>query len=433
LIAAIMTVAAALILLNGASYGTTYRDRLDFGTTLVQSFAAQVLPRLQPDSLVIPAAALALIGLLLVFVRAFEPRRNVYMLMLWGICLFSLIAIAAFCAITGKFSSRYPAIVAPLALTSIGAALSFSRDTSPAMKAALGAIAGLATTIFAFGLVQAHTNPIYVNEDFRGAAAFIRANKQHDEGVVLVSGHFAPVFEYYWAKDDGRWTIGDQDWLALPDDPVLNVNNTLTFTSTAPAMNAALAGRGGAWLLLWQDEVIDPTGLAPALLRRQSQNLGPQLDTTEFTGLRVQHYRFFQPYESLPEFLPQMQSQFEANSAQRGLGGLGCYQPHMPRAGDGWMEVQCFWQVKPFVPLSVYTKVSLRLFDKNGMQVLQSDQPIAPNGMPYVPFEKPILGLYFIELPKDLPADDYTLRVIPYTETEEIAPQVVTPVRILPR
>ncbi len=410
---------AALVLLNiGQTYGTTYTGRLDLIETLGQSFASQLLPRLQPAEWVLPAA---LVAFALTIVTGVAARQQATPVAIWRITAFSIVAIALFCVAIGKFSSRYPAIIAPLFLASVGMALAPAAIRNNAMKQfARVAFAGVAA-LFGFGLLQLHVSPLYANEDFRGAAAYIKANRQPDEPALLVSGHFAPVFAYYFGNDG---------WVALPDDPVLNVNNMLHYDSAVPAMNAALQGKAGAWLLLWQDDVIDPTGIVPALLRRQSEALMPALDSVDFHNLRLQRYRFFQPFAPLPAPLPAMASSIEPAGRQVGLSGLGCRQPGMTRAGDGWLEVHCFWQIKPFVPLSVYTQVSLRLTDANGRQVLQSDQPIAPRGLPYVPFEQPILGLYFIALPQELPAGDYTLRAIPYDDAGEIAPQIVTPVRV---
>jgi 4-amino-4-deoxy-L-arabinose transferase-like glycosyltransferase len=427
---AILAFAALVLLHIGQSYGTTYTGRLDAIGTLMQSFASQLLPRLQPEGWVMPAALVAVALAVIAGVAAFKrvvtnPTPNPFPQgrgeVVWFIATLSIIAIAGFSVVTGKFSSRYPAIIAPLFLASIGMALTPVMIRNNAVKRiARVTFAGM-TALFAFGLLQLHTNPLYANEDFRGAAAFIKNNRQADEPALLVSGHLAPVFSYYF---------GDAGWVALPNDPVLNVNNTLDYDSAVPAMNVALQGKAGAWLLLWQDDVIDPTGIVPALLRRQSEALGPALDTPEFHNLRLQRYRFFQPFAPLPAPLPAMTSTIEQAGRPVGLSGLGCRQPNATKAGEGLMEVQCFWQIKPFVPLSVYTKVSLRLTDASGKQVLQSDQAIAPRGLPYVPFEKPVMGLYFIELPRDLPAGDYTLRAIPYDDAGEIAPQIVSPIRI---
>jgi len=245
--------------------------------------------------------------------------------------------------------------------------------------------------------------------------------------VILVSGHFAPAFEYYWRG-------AREAWIALPPDPVLNVNHTLTYTDTVPTLNEKLAGKGGAWLLAWQDDVIDPTGIVPALLRRQAQSFGPQPDVPAFTGLGLLHYRFFQPYRPLPELLPSSGFTVEHNRPDVGLRSLGCRQPAPAYAGDPFVEVQCFWQTRPYVPLSPLTKVSLRLRNRQDELVVQSDQPIAYKGFPYTPYEKPIFGSHILLLPAALGAGEYMLHVIPYNEAlGEIAPQVKLPVRILPR
>jgi len=270
------------------------------------------------------------------------------------------------------------------------------------------------------------SQPIYANEDFRGAVAHIRERLRLDERVILVSGHFAPVFEYYWRG------AGDA-WFGLPNDPVLNVNHALTYTDTVPILNEKLTGQGGAWLLTWQDDVIDPTGVVPALLRRQAQAFGPLPDTPTFAGLGLRHYRFFHPYHPLPEALPEGGFILAHNRQDAGLRSLGCRQPRRVYAGDPFLEIHCFWQTRPFVPLSPLTKVSLRLISE-GKLIVQSDQPIAYKGFPYVPYEKPIFGSHILTLPADLSAGEYALQVIPYNdERGEIAPQVLTTLRICQR
>jgi len=119
-----------------------------------------------------------------------------------------------------------------------------------------------------------------------------------------------------------------------------------------------------------------------------------------------------------------------AAGAQRGLTGLGCYQFELPHAGDAWMEVACFWRLAPGAGLPWDTQVSLRLIDAAGAQVLQSDQMLAPYGLPYLAFDKPITAFYVLGSTDALAPGDYTLAAIPYTPEGQIAPQVITPIRI---
>lgn len=428
---AIVATWAVIVWPNRATYGVSYAASADWPTLMLHTLAAQALPRLLPEAWIAPAGLAVLAVLVLALVPLIVPLPSVHRCsgLAWvpaGIAAGSLVAIATFCALSGKFSPRYPTIVTPVLIAAIGVGVAGGMMWGGYVRAL--AMAGLGGAVIAgcAGVIALLSDPLYANEDFRGAVAHIRANLQPDERVVLVSGHFAPVFEYYWT---GR----ADDWLALPADPVLNVNNTLEYASAVPPSNAALAGTAGAWLLLWQDDLVDPTGLVTALLRRQAQSFAPLPDPPSFTGLRVQHYRFFRPYQPLPDAVPVTQSRIEINRPQRGLTSQGCWLPHTPRAGDGWMEAQCFWRSRPFTPLSVYTKVSLRLIGTDGHQVAQSDQPITERGFPYVPFEKVMTGIYFMPLPPDLQPGRYTLRVIPYTDTEEISPQVDTPLDVLPQ
>ncbi len=404
-----------------ATYGVSYPASTDLGVLTVQALASQFLPRLLPANW-IPFAALGILfALALTVVLSLRDRSSLSIPAL--VVVLALIGLVIFCTLVGKFASRYPTLLTPIALTAIGAAIGrirVLRDLRPGHVVILGIGLGLIVRLWL-------SQPIYANEDFRGAVAYIRARLAPDERIILVSGHFAPVFEYYWRGARGAW-------VALPPDPVLNVRHTLTYADTVPVLNNHLAGQGGAWLLTWQDDVIDPTGIVPALLRRQAQAFGPQPDTPTFAGLGLSHYRFFQPYRPLPESLPTGGFVVEQNRPDVGLRGLGCRLPVPVYVGDPFLEVQCFWQTKPYVPLPPLTKVSLRLFSSRRELIVQSDQPIAHKGFPYTPYEKPIFGSHILLLPSTLGAGEYALRVIPYSEElGEIAPQISLHVRVLPK
>ncbi len=404
------------ILSFGRSYGVTYAARLDFFSVLAQSLAAIALPHLEPRAL-FPLAAVGVGGMLVAQGMVARHSRGRVVRWVVAVCLTAIVAVGAFCAYTGKFGQRYPAVIAPLWLAGAGVALALW----PRRAALPGGVA--LTALSVVGLFAWQTDPAYLNEDFRGAAARVRQTIAPDETIVLVAGHYWPVFAYYY---------GNEGWHALPNDDVLDVTHALDYAGAVPVLNRALAGKGGAWLLLWQDDVIDPTRLTQSLLASQSIALGPQLDTTEYHGLRLKHYRFFHPYQPLPEPLPAMQSSIEPTDRVRGLSALGCAQFNTTRAGDGFLEIVCFWQLEPDHVVPVSAQVSLRLTNRAGEQVLQSDQPIVPGGLPHIPYPKPITAIYTIPLPPDLPAGDYSLRAIPYTEVEQISPQVVMPVQVLP-
>jgi hypothetical protein len=419
--AALLTYVGIVIWPYRAVYGVSYSAPADLAALTVHTLASQFLPRLLPADWIAPAALSMLLAIALTAaVSLWMKPRCSFLLLTASVVSLALVGLVIFCAVIGKFASRYPTLLAPTAMAVIGAAIANIRPfrrIRPSVVVIVGVGLGLAARLW---LGQ----PIYANEDFRGAIAHIRARLAPDERVILVSGHFAPAFEYYWRG-------AREAWIALPPDPVLNVNHTLTYTDTVPTLNEKLAGKGGAWLLAWQDDVIDPTGIVPALLRRQAQAFGPLPDTPTFAGLGLLHYRFFQPYRPLPESLPTGGFSVENNRPDAGLRSLGCRQPVSVYAGDPFLEIHCFWQTKPYVPLSPLTKVSLRLFSSSGELIVQSDQPITYKGFPYTPYEKPLFGSHILLLPADVRAGEYMLRVIPYNEESgEIAPQVSLPVRL---
>lgn len=406
-----------------AAYGTSFSDPLNMADTLIRSAASLVLPRNLPETLIPHAAALA--GAALVSLLAVAPPRA------RGVTvtgLLSLIGIALFCALTGKYAARYSAIVAPLLVVVIGATVSNAtrRRARPAIRA-LSAVAGAACLIAAAPGVWAwRADPLYANEDFRGAAAFLRARAAADERILLVSGHFAPVFAYYY---------GDAGWIAVPDDPVLDIRHVLDYDLAASYLNRELAGASGAWLLEWQQDVIDPTHIVAELLRRQAQDRAYEEHAPAFHNLRLRHFRFAQPYQTTPVPAP-LQSRVEEAGESRGLGALGCHVFNPPRAGDAALEVACFWTLARRSSLPLDTRVSLRLVNASGAWLAQSDQYLAaPYGLPNVTIDKSLAAFYVMEIPRDLPPGLYELHAVPYIRsgpdtTIEIAPRVFTPAQV---
>ena len=410
---AILALAAALFS-QRQTYGTTFADRLSLPWALYQSAAALVLPRLLPERLVPAAAVAAALMLTCSLFPGRRPRALVF------ITALAAAGIAAFCALTGKFAGRYVAIVAPLLWCAVSAAIASVKIGRAAQFGAAAALASLS----AAGAYLLRTDPVYRNDDFRSAAAYLRAHLGPDESVFLIAGHFAPVFDYYGA---------DLNAHPLPPDPVLDIRNSLDYAAVSAAFNQHLAGGTGAWLLLWQDGIVDPTGVATALLQRQAHELRADFTGRDFAGLTLMHFSFDSPFQPSPAGYPAFTGRVEPAGQARGLSGVGCYQLRQPRAGSALMEVMCVWQVKPFVEFLYDTKVSLRLSDAGGRERAHQDQLLAqPKGMPFIPFEKPITSFYFIEIPTDLQNGEYTLTSVPYDAAGEIAPRIVTPITITP-
>jgi hypothetical protein len=411
---AVMAAWSAAIVAVSIPASTTYGGGSDAWPLLLQSLASQLMPPLRGLEAPVAAAAAGALSIFALATGSAHSRIAVLM------SLACVAAVAAFSALTGKFGWRYAQMSIPFlaAAVGVGAANLLAR-----LPAARLAPIGLGVLMACAGLL-AHAgwrlDPAHANTDFRGAARYLQLARSDGEPVLL-SPDFSPVFAYYF---------GQGDWLPVPRMEVFDTRDALDYDSAVPVLNQALAGRSGAWLLLYDETLMDPSRLIQTLLRRQSQAFAPAQDTSEFTGLRLMRFRFFQPYQPLPDRLPELTPQIEPSGAERGLRGLGCHQFIPARAGDPWMEVACFWQLVPGADLPPDTQVSLRLFDADGRQRLQADTVIAPFGLPYLAFDKPITSFYVLQLPSDVGPGAYSLRAIPYTASGEVAPRVVTAIRI---
>ncbi len=110
-----------------------------------------------------------------------------------------------------------------------------------------------------FGIADRNwfTDHSFLKAQWREAAAYVRLHHEPGEAVVLVSGHTWPVWDYY---------ASDLPAIHLPDLQILDVDAVLDFAESGTALRAALQGYNGAWLVNWQDEVVDPTGVVPIQL-----------------------------------------------------------------------------------------------------------------------------------------------------------------------
>ena len=104
---------------------------------------------------------------------------------------------------------------------------------------------------------------------------------------MLVSGHAWPVWAYY---------APDLPAVRLPELEILDVDAVLDFATTGLALQTAFAdetGRRGAWLVNWQDEVVDPNGIVPIQLELSGREKG---QNAQFTGLTLRRFTGLRPY-----------------------------------------------------------------------------------------------------------------------------------------
>lgn len=130
------------------------------------------------------------------------------------------------------------------------------------------------------------TDPAFRKDQWRELTTDLRMRVGPEEVIVLVSGHAWPVWDYY---------APDLPAVYLPELEILDVDAVLDFAETAAPLQDALgplADRPGAWLVGWQDEVVDPMGIVPAQLELAGREKGMDsaywgIDLRRFSQLKV--------------------------------------------------------------------------------------------------------------------------------------------------
>jgi hypothetical protein len=140
---------------------------------------------------------------------------------------------------------------------------------------------------FAYGVGGWFFHPAFSKDQWRQLTEFLRPRLAEDEIAVLVSGHAWPVWAYY---------APDLPVVRLPALEILDVDAVLDFASTGPMLRDAFAdetGRRGAWLVNWQDEVVDPNGITPIQLELSGREKG---QSATFAGLTLRRFTGLRPY-----------------------------------------------------------------------------------------------------------------------------------------
>jgi 4-amino-4-deoxy-L-arabinose transferase-like glycosyltransferase len=316
--------------------------------------------------------------------------------------LYLLLPVALILAVSftsPKFNARYAMISHPalLLLLAGGLAVLWQRGASSLANVARGAAALLALffllTAAVYADYNAYSDPAFARADFRGAARFLQQHAAADEAIILSSGHMFPVWDYYAA--------GGKRYL-LPDSPTLDTTRTLDY-SIAEDLNRWLAGQGGVWLVLWQNDVVDPNGYLTSMLGDLA--LEEPVGRT-FPKLELRHYRL--PAGVTFSGEPAIKHPARFNFGDR-LELLGYSQ-----TGD--RQVTLFW--KALQPLEDDYRVSVTLRDTQGQAWGTWD---GRPGAYYHPTERwrvgqVVFGRYDLKLLPGAPPGDYGLEVGVYTE-----------------
>jgi hypothetical protein len=250
-----------------------------------------------------------------------------------------------------------------------------------------------ATSLFA--LRNWFTDPAFTKAQWRELIATVRKQVASDEAVLLVSGHAWPAWDYYAAGIPRT---------RLPDVDVLDVEQVLGFESGAE-LERTLRGKSGAWLVLWQDEAVDPLGIVPYFLDRAGMEIPVN---RQFWHLKLRYWRL-RPDASFPTE-PRPQHTDGANYAHQ-VALLGWDDP---RQG----EITVYWRCLNTITRDY--RVSLVLEDANGREVGRWDGRPAGYTYPTVRWRpgQVVFGRYRLPLPSSAAPGDYYVTLAVYDDTD---------------
>jgi mannosyltransferase len=334
------------------------------------------------------------------------PRLSISFLLLYLLLPPILILIISYSA--PKFNARYVMLSHPaLLLLLAGGLLALWRRRSGILGNVLrGASAGLAVLFLvgasAYADYNAYNRPDFARADFRGVARYLGQKIAADETVILCSGHMYPVFDLY--------APGIERHL-LPDVPTLDTTQTLDY-GIADDLNRWLDGKGGVWLVLWQDEVVDPVGYLTTMLDRAGEE---QAVDRSFSQIRLRHY--WLPAGTVFSDEPDIDHPVNFNFGDR-LRLLGYNQ-----SGD--RQVTFFWEA--LRPLDEDYYVSLILRDTAGQAWGRWDGRPAAYLYPTDRWRvgQIVFGRYDLSPRDGTPPGDYGLDLGVYTQADPVGLDVL--------
>jgi hypothetical protein len=339
-------------------------------------------------------------GLLLTADRAQRRRRAGALLALVVAMVVPVGLALALASRNPKFNPRYLMMASPayLLLLAGGAGAWWTARGRGRMAGQTLAVGIVALVLVASGSAARNwfSDPAFTKAQWRELAAFVKAHIGPNERVVLVSGHAAPAWDYYAA---------DVPPVRLPNIDILDVNAVMGFEAAAP-LGEALAGKDGAWLVSWQDEVVDPMGVTPYLLGRAGAE---EQVPASFWKLGLRHWKL-EPDATYPgEPVPQ---HAQGANFDHKLALLGWDAPK-----DGQLTV--YWKALNALPADY--QVSLIFEDAAGKELGRWDGRPAGYNYPATRWQvgRPVFGPYPVPVTAGAPGERYASLAIYSTDSPE--------------
>ncbi|MFN8485642.1 MAG: glycosyltransferase family 39 protein [Anaerolineae bacterium] len=344
------------------------------------------------------AAVLLLVGSAALILRdwrrdpAFARREALPMLAAW----LPLLLIAVASSSIAKFVARYAIPAAPMLYLSIALVLFglLWRKAVVGRVVYAVALAALLVTLGRGGW-SATAAPWVPHEDARGIADYLNDRARPEQDIIFMDAR-PDAFDYYY---HGQAAV----------HPMFV---GFDYAAGASQLNDILARKPErVWLILWQHEAADPTGMVIAeLQRRSSQGRVTRSAYREYTLLRFD-LADWSPVAAMPTPQQPIGATFGDQLTLVGADRLPA-DPTTLR----WM---LYWQAQQ--PLHGDIAVTLQLKDAEGkVRVSHNQGPSAPwMAAAGLPVGTPVRGLTEVALPKDLPAGQYAASVLVWDPAAE--------------
>ena len=164
-----------------------------------------------------------------------------------------------------KFAPRYllPSLPAFITLAALGVdALLRLRSRLLAAFALIPLLLIPVVAVFVAGRI--YFDASVARPDVRAVAAYVESNEEPGDAILLVGGHQAPAFDYYYR--------GGADVIPLPPDLLPAAQSPLDAHAVSHLSGIAVK-HPRVWLVLWQQNIADPTGIILSALQERADRL----------------------------------------------------------------------------------------------------------------------------------------------------------------
>ena len=323
---------------------------------------------------IVGTAAMSTLALLGSIVLGRRGRDRSFLVLSWAWMLVPTFLVIAINLTRPKFSPRYLLNALPpfLVLAAAGARHLFGAARRHAFTTrgwSATALLLLTTGLLGGATTRSLANHYFderlYRSDFRAVARYIERHASQQDLIVLVGGHSYPALAYYYH--------GSLPVLALPGELLPTTREPIDLSALAE-LNQAIEGRQHLWLVLWQAELADPTGLVADELEQTYHRLG--------VGETFHHIALLafdvSPGPRLASSLgPQVSMSTELGKQVR---FLGFDLPAKAARPGETLYLYLYWQAQARVPRDY--KVFAQILDQQNRIVAQQDKVAGAEAYP---------------------------------------------------